>query len=278
MALELPGQPAPPWPAEPSVEVVIPGRQQERIFGDNLSRDSFETIRERLIDQLTSDGDRGGPPGQVEGLPQNTPSADLCAYYLSFRFGDEWGIYIGIECWFAIARFLHVNGIPAAEAVDEAFMKLYRHEYFHFEVDKTVLLIERIVGHSTGNYRDFWIPYLRSNNPSLLEEALANAFAYRHAGTWSTKSSRKRIQQLLAHWMSHQPAGYRDFGSVKSGKKYADARARLLSDYAGILRRSTDFVPQLNVLLQPEAFRDKKKEQQLFNLKFEGRPLNIHFF
>jgi len=270
------------WPDEQSEVVVIPGRPETDFRPgayDPATADSFETTKRRLTERLRSGGgDR--PPRDPEtgffGPEEPPPPTEACAYYVSFRFGARAVIYVGIECWFSIAKFLHDNGIPPDVAVDEAFMKLFRHEYFHFEIDKATAIYERACGLSSGRFVDHWRPYHSRNNPSLLEEALANANAYKNAGK-GHPALQEKIRELVAHWMSRQPAGYRDFASVNA--KRGDLglnRSKLLSDILSVHQGSGSWVRGLEALVRADSFA--KPTQDCFKVRFEDRPIPIYFF
>ncbi|MFM8516262.1 MAG: hypothetical protein ACKODA_00025 [Nevskiaceae bacterium] len=285
MTLEWRREPEIIWPPETSGRPVVPGRPEVEeffeTFGQRSNRDSLDGLYREVLGRLR--GDNGGrgfprPPGGEIIEPDEEPGpTEACAYYLSFRFGPAWGIYIGVDCWVTMARYLHRNGIPAEIAVDEAFMYMFLHEYFHFAVDTSTVIFERAVGKSTGSYQDHWVAHHRANNPSLLEEALANAHAYKNAGKRATGSHGEHVRSLLAHWMRRQPPGYRDFEDVCAGRgSLGEARSQLMSEIMGIHRRSNSSVPGLESLFHLPSF--SRSGQKPFGQKFEGKPLNIYFY
>lgn len=272
------------WPPTESQPRVVPGRTGSNSIGATIvNSDEFRRRRSEMVTELEGRGggaDGGDGSGPVD-LPDETPPTDHCAHYLSFRYGHGWGIYIGLDCWFRIASFLRLNGVGAQVAVDEAFSMLCRHENFHYEVDKAVLLLERAVGKSTGRHVDHWIPYVRANNPSWLEEALANANAFQFAGKSSKKPEAARVKYLIGAWMKHMPPGYRDFDRFVRSKDRNHARSQLLSDYLGIHRGSTTYAHGFDVLLKMESFT--RNHEKMFRQKFEIQPgvnipLDVHFF
>jgi hypothetical protein len=180
-----------------------------------------------------------------------------------------------LECWFSYSKYLFINGVPADVAIDEAFYLLYRHEYFHFEVDKAIEVLERGVGISTGSKPDAWIKYHQSNNPSLLEEALANAHAHKHAGKRHGKLA-KQIQGLIGAALGRQGPGYRDFADVSGNGVIGEARSQLISEIMGIHRKDRRFVPGLQPLIRPPSYI--KLTHDLPHVSYEGRRLNVYFF
>jgi hypothetical protein len=267
------------WPTDGSDDIVVPGRPDfeptwDKSRGETF--DSFKSRRRKLINEIGSGGNSGRPPtGEIIGPQELPPPTDYCAYYWSFRFPRNVGIYIRIECWFSISKYLHANGIPDEASVDEAFMMLFRHEYFHFAVDRATAILERAAGLSSGMLVDNWIPYHRANNPSLLEEALANANAYKNAGK-GNPAHRARVRELLAHWMRLQPAGYRDFEKMNVRKGDLGLhRARLLSDIMTVRSGIKGWARGLESLILSPSFA--KPGQDCFAVSFEDHKIPIYF-
>ena len=272
-------QPTREWENDPSEDVVIPGRPNESREipdGGNPATDrdfaeEAEKIRRRLSD--------GPPPRNPDGddywIGEEPEDIDRCAYYVSFRYGSRWGIHIGLECWFSYSKYLFMNGVPANVAVDEAFYLLYRHEYFHFEVDKATEVLERLVDVSTGKKTDSWMKYHRLKNPSVLEEALANAHAVEHSGK-RNEEHLKRVRAVFEEVLRQQGPGYCDFDAVSRGRAKGDARSQLLSEIMGIHRNDNSFVPGLQPLIRPPSYN--KTAHDLPHVSYEGRRLNVYFF
>lgn len=297
-------QPLREWEEEPPREIVIPGRPNEerqlpevaKPATDREFKEAAERIKRRLRDEPSSGnsggrggGGRGSVAGGIDGGSgggsggggnRNVDEAegiDACAFYLSFRYKNQrrWGIYIGLECWFWYAKFLFDGGVPAEAAVDEAFFVLYRHEHFHFEVDKAIEIMERGVGISTGIKPNAWLDYHHSNNPSLLEEALANAHAYEHAGK-RHKKVLNRVKGLVKAIFSCHGPGYKHFADVAGSKVKGDARSQLISEIMGIHKNDKRFVPGLQSLIRPPSF--VKSKDPIPRVNYEGERLNVFFF
>lgn len=291
-------QPLREWEEEPPREIVIPGRPNEerqlpevaKPATDREFKEAAERIKRRLRDEPSSGnsgggGGRGSVSGGIGGGSggggnRNVDEAegiDACAFYLSFRYKNQrrWGIYIGLECWFWYAKFLFDGGVPAEAAVDEAFFVLYRHEYFHFEVDKAIEIMERGVGISTGIKPNAWLDYHHSKSPSLLEEALANAHAYEHAGK-RHKKVLTRVKELVKTIFSFHGPGYKHFADVAGSKVKSDARSQLISEIMGIHKNDKRFVPGLQSLIRPPSFVKSKDPIPVVN--YEGERLNVFFF
>lgn len=286
MAFEWRREPDVVWPPETLDRPVVPGRPdfEETVepVGQPSNPDSLDGLYRDLVGRLRDEGGGRGfprpPGGEIIGPDEEPGPTDACAYYRSFRCSPRWGIYVGTDCWLTTSRYLHRNGVPEAIAVDEAFMYLFRHEYFHFAVDVTTVIFERVVGKSTGMYTDHWLAYHRANNPSLLEEALANAHAFKNAGKRAGGGAHTvHVRALLAHWMRLQPPGYRDFEAVSAGKgTTGEARSQLMSEIMGIHRGSKSHAVGLESLFRLPSF--SKPNQKPFGQKFEGKPLDIYFY
>lgn len=278
------------WPSDVGSSPVIPGRpepDQESIeIAELVTRRVFDETKKEIQEALEKSNGQGGGGGNQFGTRVGSPfdddgddnrknGTDACAFYLSFRYRNRrWGIYIQKNCWCRLAKYLYSNGIRMEIAIDEAFLLLYRHEYFHFEVDKASVVLERAIAHSTGQFFDLWLEYHTRNNPSRLEEALANAHSFEYSGK-KYKKYRSEIKGLVGDWMSKQPAGYRDFGDVM-GKYQGEARSQLLSEIIGVRRNNKFYVSDLQPLIRPKSFVSGSDD--MFKQRYEGKSLNLYFF
>lgn len=279
------------WLSDREIPFLIPGRPEPnfgQIEGARLvTRQVFESTKKEFKKTLETGGTGGpgsAPPNDRGGQDDKAPDDDgvpdsggleACAFYVSFRYSSRrWGIYVGLDCWWKLAKYLHKTGIPAEVAVDEAFYILYRHEYFHFEVDTATAVLERLIDHATRQRYDLWFEYHHKYNPSVLEEALANAYSFEHSGKRHKKYQAK-INQLVGSWMKKLPTGYKDFMDVL-GKNKGEARSQLLSEITGIARGNRSFVGGLQPLIRPRSFNSRKDDP--LKLRYQGKKLDLYFF
>lgn len=270
-----------PWLPEEPRELIIPGRPEEHRDFDKwaqpVTQSDFRKVAEGIRSRL-SGGWWPPPPPDDDYLERGGMSGgtDACAFYRSFRYCTGFGIHVCVECWASLAKWIYCHGVLDEAAVDEAFALLYRHELFHFAVDRTSLYLERVVELATGVAPDLWFAYHRRNRPSRLEEALANAFAFEHAGKrWAADGLEEIIKLAVGRLMKAQPLGYCDFEDAMGGAKSA-ARAQLLNDILRIDRRSHHFVPDMALIWTPPSLRSRDRGYP--SMRFEGRPLGLYFY
>lgn len=270
-----------PWYPEEPRELIIPGRpegyQRNEGWGRRVSKAEFEEMFEQVKGQLGGTSWPPPPPDDKDlthgGMYGGT---DACAFYRSFRYRAGFGIHVCVDCWAGIAEWIYRHGVLDEAAVDEAFVLLYRHELFHFAVDRTSLFLERVVESATDVAPDLWIAYHRRNNPSRLEEALANAFAFEHAGKrWAAQGLNEPIKHAVGRIMRAQPQGYREFEDVMGRVKSA-ARAQLFNDILGVHGRGLSYVPDMALIWAPPSLATRRSGFP--SMKFEGRPLDLYLY
>jgi hypothetical protein len=220
-----------PYPWEPLTnrESLVPGRgrlvnfERAEPFPDSPDP---EVMAE--IESAARTGPRGNrrsfPP---DDLPPGEPSDNL-AFYRSFRYGTPWGVYIYRDGLTQVARTLTTAGAAPAAAYTAAQYLLKHHEMFHFCVDRAILSLEISFGLSNGQNPDLWFDFVARHTTYELEEACANAYAYRMA--------RSEVRHMVKAFILSQPPGYRDvdFARKVAGTKWGSFRAsesQLLSDY-----------------------------------------------
>lgn len=117
---------------------------------------------------------------------------DRCAWYQPIHsFGHDWGIFIRRDCMIDIglevARFLPPGTRPSPALLHNlvlaGFASLFLHEQFHHKVESFALRLEIV------EQRPRYLPYQRRvyrrtlGTNDNIEEALANAEAFRRAGS-----------------------------------------------------------------------------------------------
>lgn len=262
-----PRAPGVPPPAPPKLPPLAsyPGDGAERIA--------------RLLDEIAEA--IGQPPFQPP--PPNDPpppkeppwphdgGTDSCAWYLSFRYGSEFGIYMCRNCIRRIATYLVGNGVQPNTAVRATFMFLYGHELLHYRVDRAVESLEGITHLLTGRRTSIWLLRFTSHQPDsagralvLLEEAIANAIGLKSAtsyvedtSTSPTSDQALRVSESLKTLMRASGDGYRHFEDAMSPRT-TRRKGELVSLYAQLLqgrsRPSGTAVDELHSLI-PSAKR-----------------------
>lgn len=184
-----------PWPS-----YSLDNNQQERFrvnwsqLFPSVNRDNAEQWSgateelEGLAQELTERiGDSDFSNEDLENMG-SSQLWDVCAWYQPVHFfGPNWGIYIKEKCVisqiFRIARFLPAGTISSTKLVISlirASVYLYfLHEQYHHKVESLGLRLHVI------NRKSSYLPYhtmvynRNLGTDNLLEEALANADAYR---------------------------------------------------------------------------------------------------
>jgi hypothetical protein len=171
-------------------------------------------------------------------LPDNTASAfDVWAFYLPFHFyRSAWGIYILKSGVLKLTAGLLASRslLPAQHWVFVlAWRVLLLHEMSHH---LTELALARAQASLTMfDMRPPIYPiFFRDRVSNALEEALANAVAYRRVGplfygsAFRSSGTFKTVRSQLRSVMKNQGPGYSDFDRVLSDSKFSDGREALL--------------------------------------------------
>ena len=243
----------------PATPPRSPGRTDDRLPRVIAASERDDTsVIERELERRLRNAGRGAPPPrppQSPPLPPWSPGdgTDKCAWYLSFRYGSAFGIYICVKCIDQIAEVLWQHGMEYARAHRVAFAFLYGHEQFHYRVDRGVEMLENASEVATGIATQLWLQRWvtsRHNSPGngldLLEEACANqqalSAAMKEAGDLfigTTKRKRPKVdgdrdkaiaKYVLSEMMTRSAPGYRDFDRV-SRPNVGDAQNELMSWY-----------------------------------------------
>jgi hypothetical protein len=164
-----------------------------------------------------------------------------------------------VQCLAHFEYVLRKAGASRKVASSCAFRFLYRHELFHYRVDRAVETLEAALEIENGFPVRLWFRKRVPNrfNPSgktieLLEEACANLdgwkAAYKEApagrGGGKQPSQRDIVKKALAQEMLRMPAGYRDFDAVDRPHTRI-AHATLVSQYVLIERAHKPGPPAL---------------------------------
>lgn len=220
-----------------------PGRQEDnnpRVIASSEGEDTSSI--ETAIEVMRRKAGRGKPPPAPPDqtiLPPWSPDdgTDRCAWYMSFRFGSAFGIYICRDCLIKISDSLWTQGLEDERAWRVAFAFLYGHELFHYRVDRGVELLENCLATATGVASPLWLHrwiQTRHNKPGLgldlLEEACANQqglvaalkmataddpVSLKHKRTKANNDRDKVITEAVLKVMMNKSApGYRDFENV----------------------------------------------------------------
>lgn len=217
-----------------------PSEQRERIVVDDHG----------IFDDICgSAGSYDGPhedeevivPGEWDDTPEEEEQGiwDTCAWYQPFHFyGKSWGIFIREDCVvrnaFQIARRCdrnlphHMGRTQFAQAVIRAsFAHFYFHEHFHHKVESLGMRMHVMLGKSA------YVPY-KSNvyrpnflTNACLEEAMANADAYRRFKTAPysailTPAVVEATQRYLKRRFITSPPGYKMASKYFQSRQFQD--------------------------------------------------------
>lgn len=160
----------------------------------------------------------------IHEAPQPSVGWDICAWYQPIHFfRTAWGIFIRADCLesvaFQMARYL----FPGARYLDgwmwwqlrrAAFLTVFLHEQYHHKIESFSIRLaaaeERVFYPKYS--RDVYVPARGSD--ALLEEALANADAYRRLAEATYRGAIGRhVEAIRAYlheeFMHGSPPGYR---------------------------------------------------------------------
>jgi hypothetical protein len=249
-ALELGGS---PWPSYDESDGDIyhfdwPG------FFDNADDDNLADIWVPRIGGFLNDlgrnlGQGNLGPDSDRGVSyeeeESRPTWDVCAWYQPIHyFGMDWGLFVKENCMLQealeIAKFLpyYVLGWPlwriGLEVIRASFSILYLHEHYHHKMEslglrlQVVELKSRYLAYKKKVYR-------RTNGTDdQLEEALANASAYRRLNTRPYNRINRGVREAARKYLDARfpfdPPGYRkgmdylEDDSFNSGENLLQAR------------------------------------------------------
>ena len=220
----LPGwQPLPE--RTPDANPQSPGRNEVKIPRVIVSSEGEDTSRiEAAIDELAeiSGGGKRPPPPMQRSL-SGPPMPDDCSWYVSFRYGDKFGIYIRQECLARVIDALVNEGMEDQQAKIVAFAFFYRREYFHYQIDRVIESQEDILATATGVAFDLWLQRWKSAHKrelDRLERALANYRGLEEARNRVKSKNVDRDREIkkcvFERMLDKSGSGYQDVKYVSS--------------------------------------------------------------
>ena len=171
------------------------------------------------------------------GSPQGTsgeyyPSPDTIAFYLPFHYfyPDLWGVYIVTERMRQLRKLLIIlseYALSTSEAHRATRFFLYYHEAFHHNVESFATRLE--VTHRQAVYRTGVQKVFDDTlgTDDCLEEALANAYAFRRTVSKFSGRSKEVVETVLRKYIKGQPEGYRKGVDYIDDEDYRGARHQL---------------------------------------------------
>jgi hypothetical protein len=176
-------------------------------------------------------------------------SFDVCAWYQPIHyFRESFGIYIRWKCIIRMAEWIFLLVSQSPHSMNDRTLARYcclgagfiylLHEFYHHKVESfgTRLEIAQRPGRRIMNYLEYkssvYRPLLNAQDPMLLEESLANAYAYRQLGqapyrTILPKEVFLGTREALERSFTHQTGGYGKAGKFLSAVAFAKGEYRL---------------------------------------------------
>lgn len=158
--------------------------------------------------------------GTFPGALQNNhnspnPPPDAFAFYLPFHYfyPKWWGIYLLADGVRQLGEILYQcagGKLAEADCRTSARIFLFGHEQFHHSVESFATRLE--ITHRLPIYKEGFEKYYQRtrSTPEWLEEALANASAYRRVTKAYSKEPAKRriVEAALQRYIENSPPGY----------------------------------------------------------------------
>jgi predicted RNA binding protein YcfA (HicA-like mRNA interferase family) len=219
------------WPAVFPTASLGKGNRDWELLDDPWRDDIPEDIVGEVLEGRS--GTSSIAPSERREFPADVEDRegaiwDVCAWYQPIHFfAHDWGIFVREDCLISLAaRIAPYTGVSVA-ALDyrsrqmltkaclrAAFAAFFLHEHFHHKVECLGLRLHVVLGASA------YLPYKRKVyrphylTDDCLEEALANADAYRRLSTQPYSSImgptvRRAIKSLLKTTYPSEPPGYR---------------------------------------------------------------------
>ena len=217
----------------------------------------FDATRASDLIPLIQEASKRGEGQDFFGEEQHHAGWDVCAWYQPIHFfGYDWGIFIREEFLYdhakEILRFVRFpSPVPRAACphiykslIRASFLSLFLHEHFHHKIE--CLGFRLHVAQLASAYIPYHKTIYRPNmgKDTLIEEALANADAYRRLNTAPYKNwIWKPILDATRRWMEFtfntDPPGYRIAVSYLSKKAFDEGENILQGQM-----RDTSLTPQ----------------------------------
>lgn len=162
---------------------------------------------------------------------QSELGIEACAFYMSFHYSPNWGIYVKKDCLRHLSAWLKdsING-TWRDCVEFVWYTLLYHEKYHYKIDLFSLMIESSKKYPLyiHYFNDVYSKtFLSSDN---LEEALANAFAVRSIRFVPTKKDYDAKKEWLQdEWFDNTPGGYRDYVNYLSTSDFRYGENRIMA-------------------------------------------------
>ena len=168
---------------------------------------------------------------------------ETLAYYRSYHWNppEEWGIYIlDTGLWFLANNVFQglrqKLGFKTEDLIRLGLELLFFHEFFHFLTDIASTVVESALSFDQLFYaeyvRNVYLPAVRRGSAhELLEESLANAFAFKKINRSRTRGNKRyHIGGLLGvtrKFMRSQPDGYKQFEDYLTKHSFSFGRGEL---------------------------------------------------
>ena len=196
-----------------------------------------------LVDPVIGESRPSGPFSEADGEVVIRWDFDICAWYQPIHYYRRaFGIYIRRRCLARSAREIFRQIDPAECSMPRHILAGYcllgagfgylLHEFYHHKVEAFGTRLEIAqrpharrmfyLEYKSGVYR----PLLHSGDPRLLEEALANAYAYRQMGQVPYRKILPEAvfrvtRSSLKNSFAHQPGGYGEAENYLSNPDFA---------------------------------------------------------
>lgn len=159
---------------------------------------------------------------------------DILAWYFPYHFNKKlWGIYYKDYGIIKVGKKVTHN-MDRRIVTYEGYDVLKCHETFHHIVEIVGSLLEvttQMEKYVTYN-RDVYTKNRYSQQDHPLEEALANAWAYRFVDT-EKRSPKLTDKAKLFNWMKRSPSGYNAFDNYITKRDFRRGERKLYSDMLG---------------------------------------------